>query len=174
MSFIDKLFGKKPGPVVEEPEVDEAAKPKRKKRAPKEEAALTPAQKRAQTLAKKKMAAAEAEVKKAERSNLVDGSNLTKEEATARGEPWVTVVAIDLDPDNMGNGAFELDFNEVFVARLVKQGYVGKTDYDIVDLWFTSVCKHVIEENYEQEQADPEVRAATKRKELSGGRGEYS
>ena len=56
-----------------------------------------------------------------------------KQIATEKGEPYVTVVSFELDPNSLGNGSFELDFNEIFVARLVKAGYTGKNDYEIVD-----------------------------------------
>ena len=79
-----------------------------------------------------------------------------KELATQAGEPYVTVVSMDIDPEDINSGAFELDFNEIFVARLVKAGYMMKkedTDADIVDRWFQNVCRHVVMETYEQEQA---------------------
>lgn len=79
-----------------------------------------------------------------------------KELCTERGEPWVQVLRIDVDPNNLHQGAFELDWNEIFVARLVKAGYMMKkddTDAEIVDRWFQNVCRHVVMETYEQEQA---------------------
>ena len=79
-----------------------------------------------------------------------------KELFTERGEPWVQVLRIDVDPNNLHQGAFELDWNDVFVARLVKAGYMMKrddTDADIVDRWFQNVCRHVVMETWEQEQA---------------------
>lgn len=98
-----------------------------------------------------------------------------KEIATQKGEPWVNVVGFELDPANMGNGAIELDFNEVFVARLVKAGYRGKDDHQIVDQWFTDVCRNIVLETFEQEQADPEKRStSTIRKNLGNGRSEFS
>ena len=75
---------------------------------------------------------------------------------TERGEPWVQVMRIDVDPNNLHQGSFELDWNEIFVARLVKAGYMMKkddTDADIVDRWFQNVCRHVVMETWEQEQA---------------------
>ena len=75
---------------------------------------------------------------------------------TERGEPWVQVLRIDVDPNNLHQGAFELDWNEIFVSRLVKAGYMMKkddTDADIVDRWFQNVCRHVVMETWEQEQA---------------------
>lgn len=75
---------------------------------------------------------------------------------TERGEPWVQVLRIDVDPNNLHQGAFELDWNDIFVARLVKAGYMMKkddTDADIVDRWFQNVCRHVVMETWEQEQA---------------------
>jgi hypothetical protein len=79
-----------------------------------------------------------------------------KELATEKGEPWVQVLSIDVDPNNLHQGAFELDWNEIFVARLIKAGYMmkpGDTDADIVDRWFQNVCRHVVMETWEQEQA---------------------
>lgn len=95
--------------------------------------------------------------------------------ATQRGEPWVQVVSFDVDPNNMSNGAIELDYNDIFVARLVKAGYRGKNDQQIVDQWFTDVCRNVVMETYEQEMADPEKRSSTtNRRDLGGGRSEFS
>jgi len=81
-----------------------------------------------------------------------------KEIATQKGEPWVSVLSLDLDLDRLGDGSFSLDWNEIFVARLVKAGYRGKTDADVVDLWFQDICRNVVLETYEQNQADPENR----------------
>lgn len=84
-----------------------------------------------------------------------------KEKATAAGEPYVAILSVDLDPNDMGNGSFELDWNPKFVADLVKQGYMyapKDTDAMIVDRWFQNVCRNIALEIYEQEIADPEKR----------------
>lgn len=100
-----------------------------------------------------------------------------KELATERREPWVTIVTLDIDPENLHQGAFELDWNEFFVARLVKAGYMMKPDdkdTDIVDRWFQNVCRHVVMETWEQEQAnDPQPRF-TQSRDIGGGRREVS
>ena len=96
-----------------------------------------------------------------------------KELATERDEPYVEVLSMDIDKDNPGNGAFELDWNDKFLSNLIRAGYQGKTDQDIVDNWFKSVCRNVIQENFEQEQADPEIRASNRR-DLGDGRTEIS
>lgn len=99
--------------------------------------------------------------------------NSPKEQATAQGEPWVTVLSMEIDPENPSSGAFELDWNDIFVARLIKAGYQGKNDQDIVDNWFRAVCQNVVLETYEQEMADPEKRASNRR-DLGNGRTEVS
>jgi len=79
-----------------------------------------------------------------------------KEIATAAGEPYVAILKMDIDPNNLHQGSFELDWNEIFVSRLVKAGYMIKpndVDVDIVDRWFQTVCRHVVMETWEQEQA---------------------
>lgn len=103
-----------------------------------------------------------------------------KEIATEAGEPYISVVSIELDPDDVGNGAFELDWNEVFVARLVKAGYMQKkddTDAEIVDRWFQSVCRNILNENFEQWEANQPVDARPRRvdrNDLGNGRIEIS
>ena len=79
-----------------------------------------------------------------------------KQIATEKNEPYVAILAMDIDPNNLHQGAFELDWNEIFIARLVKAGYMMKptdADSDIVDRWFQNVCRHVVMETWEQEQA---------------------
>lgn len=98
-----------------------------------------------------------------------------KEQATKDGEPYVAVLNMDINKDSPDEGAFELDWNDTFVAKLVKAGYAKDakdTDADIVDRWFKAVCKNVVMEGWEQEQADPEKRVQTK--DLGNGRSEIS
>jgi hypothetical protein len=98
-----------------------------------------------------------------------------KAAATKKGEPYVSVVSVELDPDNVGNGAFELDWNDVFVARLVKAGYEGRDDAAIVDRWFQDICRNVIMENYEQWEANQALETRiVQRRDLGDGRSEVS
>ena len=79
-----------------------------------------------------------------------------KQIATEKNEPYVAIITMDIDPENLHQGAFELDWNEIFIARLVKAGYMMKptdADSDLVDRWFQNVCRHVVMETWEQEQA---------------------
>lgn len=117
----------------------------------------------------------EREAKKASKQAQSEAKkNNPKAIATTAGEPWVEVISMDIDPNDPGNGSFELDWNDIFVARLIKAGYQGKTDQDIVDNWFQTVCRNVVLETYEQEQADPEVRRNKNRRDLGNGRTEIS
>jgi hypothetical protein len=100
-----------------------------------------------------------------------------KDIATDKGLPWVSVVQVELDPENIGNGAFELDWNEKFIVNLVKAGYQGKTDQDIVDRWFQDVCRNVVLENFEQWEANQPTDARPRvidRRDLGDGRTEVS
>jgi hypothetical protein len=101
-----------------------------------------------------------------------------KDIATEKKEPYVTVLSMDVDPDNLHAGAFELDWNEYFVARLVKAGYMmnkDDTDAEIVDRWFQNVCRHVVMETWEQEQAmNPSPQRYTQSRDLGNGRREVS
>lgn len=66
-----------------------------------------------------------------------------KDKATRAKEPWVTVVNTHVNKENIKNGFFELDWNEYFVLELRKNGYTGLTEEDIVDQWFTELCKNI-------------------------------
>lgn len=81
-----------------------------------------------------------------------------KAAATAKGEPWVAVIDMQIDLDNPSSGAFNLDWNEYFLAKLLRAGYIGKTDHDVVDQWFSSICRNILAENFEQSIADPDNR----------------
>ena len=78
-----------------------------------------------------------------------------KERATELKEPWVAVLDTKVNPDNIRNGFFELDWNEYFIVQLKEAGYgfEGDPDEEIVDRWFQNVCRHVVMETWEQEQA---------------------
>ena len=101
-----------------------------------------------------------------------------KEIATEKGEPYVAIVTMDIDPNNLHQGAFELDWNEIFIARLVKAGYMMKptdADSDLVDRWFQNVCRHVVMETWEQEQAIRNSGAQyVQTRDIGGGRTEIS
>ena len=101
-----------------------------------------------------------------------------KELATEKGEPYVQILSMEIDPDNMQSGAFELDWNDKFVANLVRAGYQKDskdTDSDIVDRWFTAVCRNIVLETFEQYEAmTPERDRVVKSRNIGDGRSEVS
>ena len=100
-----------------------------------------------------------------------------KDLATERGEPYVAILSMEVDPDNLHQGSFELDWNEIFVARLVKAGYMMKkddTDAEIVDRWFQNVCRHVVMETWEQEEAIKKSGIYVQSRDIGNGRSEVS
>jgi hypothetical protein len=105
-----------------------------------------------------------------------------KEKATKAGEPYVAILKVDIDPNDINNGSFELDWNDKFLVNLIKQGYKVKpddTDAMIVDRWFIGICRNIALEIHEQYMADPTNRALddVRRisvKDLGDGRSEIS
>lgn len=101
-----------------------------------------------------------------------------KEIANEKGDPYVNIVSMEIDPENIQAGAFELDWNDKFVANLVRAGYQmdpKDTDADIVDRWFTAVCRNVVLETYEQYEAmNPERDRVVKTRNIGDGRTEVS
>ena len=102
-----------------------------------------------------------------------------KEKATAAGEPYISITKVDIDPGDVNNGSFDLDWNDKFVINLIKAGYKQRdddTDQIIVDRWFQVVCRNIALEIYEQYDADPSNRdmRVVRTKDLGNGRTEIS
>lgn len=73
---------------------------------------------------------------------------LFKKKPTAKSmknssEPWVNVVAAHVDSANPKQGYFELEWNPAFVIFLRENGYTGYSPEEIVDKWFTELCRNV-------------------------------
>jgi hypothetical protein len=99
-----------------------------------------------------------------------------KQIADEKGESYINILSMELDPGNLNYGSFELDWNEKFIADLVRHGYMmspNDTDADIVDRWFTTVCRNIVLETYEQEQAINPTRVV-KTRNIGDGRSEVS
>ena len=71
-----------------------------------------------------------------------------KEYATRRKEPWINVLDVKVNEDNVRNGFFELDWNEYFIAQLIEAGYGTEQDAEeeIVDRWFRDIVYNMLEE----------------------------
>ena len=91
--------------------------------------------------------AAEALAKEEEARRQEELAKMTpKERATANNEPWVAVLDTKVNPDNIRNGFFELDWNDLFVLKLKQEGYGedGDKDEEIIDRWFRELCANVV------------------------------
>jgi hypothetical protein len=103
-------------------------------------------------LANKMLAEAEAKQKLAEEATVEaqqreELAKLTpKERATRKKEPWVGVLETHVNKDNVRNGFFELDWNDLFVLKLRQEGYGadGDKDEEVVDRWFRELCANVV------------------------------
>jgi hypothetical protein len=69
-----------------------------------------------------------------------------KEQATAKGEPWVAVLDTKINQENIRNGFFELDWNNEFIEKLLDAGYKGETNEQIVDGWFRTIAQNILQE----------------------------
>ena len=71
-----------------------------------------------------------------------------KEYATRRKEPWVSVLDVKVNQENVRNGFFELDWNKYFIAQLIRAGYGVDNDpeEEIVDRWFRDIVYNMLED----------------------------
>ena len=81
------------------------------------------------------------------------GTDKEKALANVDNEPWVRVLNVDVNEENVSQGFFELDWNEQFVEMLIENGYTGTSPEETVNSWFTDVCKGIIRE----ESADDSI-----------------
>jgi hypothetical protein len=95
-----------------------------------------------------------------------------KDLATEKGEPYIAILSMDVDPTDINSGAFEFDWNDKFIANLSRAGYQGKTDADLVDQWFQNVCRNVVLETYEQFEAMNNDSRYMQSRDLGNGRRE--
>ena len=70
-----------------------------------------------------------------------------KEYANRRKEPWVSVLDVKVNEENVRNGFFELDWNKYFIAQLIEAGYGVENDpeEEIVDRWFRDIVYNMLE-----------------------------
>ena len=100
-----------------------------------------------------------------------------RELATERGEPYVGIVSLDLDPNDINQGSFELEWNDKFITNLVRAGYQMKPNEPediIVDRWFQNICRNVVLETWEQEQAMKASGIYVRTTDIGNGRSEVS
>jgi len=69
-----------------------------------------------------------------------------KEAATKAGDAWVAVLDTQINPENIRNGFFELDWNNEFIEQLLDAGYSGETQEEIVDTWFKTIVLQMLDE----------------------------
>ena len=71
-----------------------------------------------------------------------------KDYHTRKKEPWVDVIDVKINEENVRNGFFELDWNKYFIAKLVKEGYGVDNDpeEEIVDRWFRDIVYGMLEQ----------------------------
>ena len=101
----------------------------------------------ATTTAESAKAAAEDAISRAEQQQANYAS--PKDKANTSGVPWVGVLETHVNADNIRNGFFELDWNDLFIIQLKQNGYgaSGDTDESIIDRWFKELCANVVMEN---------------------------
>ena len=77
-----------------------------------------------------------------------------KDAATKKGEPWVAVLDTQVNPDNIRNGFFELDWNNEFIEQLLDAGYKGETNEQIVDSWFRTIVTQMLQDEGQSTDRD--------------------
>jgi hypothetical protein len=65
-----------------------------------------------------------------------------KEKATLKKEPWVDVIGFRVNPDNVRNGFFEIDWNDHWIEKLKQEGYGfdGDPEDEIIGRWYRDIC----------------------------------
>jgi hypothetical protein len=65
--------------------------------------------------------------------------------ATLKKESWVSVIDLNVREET---GNFELDWNDTFVEELKEVGFTGLADEDVVNSWFSRICRDIALSEY--------------------------
>ena len=79
---------------------------------------------------------------------------LEKKAATKAGKAWVAVIDTQVNPKDIKNGFFELDWNNEFIEQLLDAGYSGETNEQIVDAWFRTIVTQMLQEEGQDTRRD--------------------
>ena len=72
----------------------------------------------------------------------IDDITFNKQRAMLKNEPWIGIVNSGFDPEQGIDGVFfEFDWNQQWIEYLRTNGYSGRTDEQVIDDWFTEVCR---------------------------------
>ena len=96
---------------------------------------------------KEETMAAEKAAIEAEQDKLLMATD-PKTYATKKGEPWVNVLDMKVNDDNIRNGFFELDWNDLFIEQLLSNGYGSEGDVpeEVVDRWFKDIVYNMLQD----------------------------
>lgn len=106
----------------------------------------------------------------------IDDQAFNKMVATVKGEPYVAIVSSTYAPATHGiNGPeIELDWNHLWIEKLVAAGYTGHSEDQIISEWFRDVCRGVMLEGAENEPIPFNSRRTATRMPHEGGPTDYS
>jgi hypothetical protein len=75
----------------------------------------------------------------------IDKREGEKAMADLLGEPWVSIVEEGLDPTQGPSGFyFVFDWNNHWIELLRQHGYEGDTEDEMMERWFTDVCRNEV------------------------------
>lgn len=95
---------------------------------------------------KKEEVAEEVAIEKTSEEVRREALAFEKEEATLKGEAWIGVLDTQVNPADIKNGFFELDWNNEFIEQLLDAGYSGESNEEIVDMWFKTIVSQMLQE----------------------------
>jgi hypothetical protein len=74
--------------------------------------------------------------------NRMTRHEFEKQRASLRNEPWVAIINSGYDPSKGIDGVFfEFDWNPQWIDFLKTNGYAGHSPEQIIEDWFTDVCR---------------------------------
>ena len=72
----------------------------------------------------------------------IDDISFHKQRALLKNEPWIGIVNSGFDPEQGVDGVFfEFDWNQQWIDYLRNNGYSGRADEQVIDEWFSDVCR---------------------------------
>ena len=89
-------------------------------------------------------------------------------------KPWVNVISVGFNEENIQDGYFELDWNEWFIKVLEQGDFRGNTEEDLVNNWLQTVCQNIALEDMDMDDIPVSKDKKVDVKRRDDGKTEYS
>lgn len=77
----------------------------------------------------------------------ISENEYNKQYATLNGLPYIAYITSEMRAGFPS--AIEFDWNDIFIKQIEEAGFIGRSDMDTVNYWFTELCRRIALEEFD-------------------------